>query len=66
MHRSALMSESLAKAFHAILRDSPNGNIRKLARTVRLASEARGAVLADLGVHVPQTVSYTHLTLPTN
>ena len=54
MHRSALMSERLAKTFRTILRDSSKGDVRALARIVQRASAARGEVLADFGVHVPE------------
>jgi len=54
MHRSALLSDSFARTFRTILRDSANGDIRRLARIVGNAAKSRGAILADLGIHVPE------------
>ena len=54
MDRPALMSEQLAKTFRTILKGSPTGDVRRLARMVRRASAAREAVLADFGVKVPE------------
>jgi MoaA/NifB/PqqE/SkfB family radical SAM enzyme len=54
MNQPVIFTQSLGKAFRAIVAGSSNGDPRRLASIVKSASEARALARDSLGIHVPE------------